>query len=55
MGLSEPVERGIAEATLRLRDLIDPLLREPVAPPPVLVILKYPTRHSRCCPIDHVS
>lgn len=32
MGLSEPVERGVAEAAERLRNLTARLLREPVAP-----------------------
>ena len=32
MGLSEPVERGVAEATRRLRELCATLTREPAAP-----------------------
>jgi Ni,Fe-hydrogenase maturation factor len=32
MGLSEPVERGVAEAVERLRELTARLIREPVSP-----------------------
>ncbi len=32
MCLSEPVERGVAEAARHLRDLTNDLLKKPVAP-----------------------